>query len=143
MGNLAVEQQTEPIGMGQCRAFAGGFEFGKGLGHAGQPELGELIEYRLDQQFLSPNQLVVVAGSADVAVEDRRGVAGSLGCCVVIELVIEDRAHRAVGQGADLDGAHRRGFEAIGAKWPQQADDAEAGTEALFGMRLALQDQLA
>src|SRR5580700_9744436 len=40
-----TEQQTEPIGMGECGTFAGGFEFGKGLGHADQPELGELIEY--------------------------------------------------------------------------------------------------
>jgi hypothetical protein len=62
---------------------------------------------------------------------------------LAIELVVEDRAHRAVGRRADLDRSSGRRFEAIGAKRPQQADDAEAGTEALFGMRPALQDQLA
>ena len=62
---------------------------------------------------------------------------------LAIELVVEDRAHRAVGQRADLDGAHRRRFETIGAERPDQAHDAEAGAEALFGMRPALQDQLA
>ena len=50
MGNLAIDEQPEPIGMGKCRAFARGFEFGKGLGHAGKPELGELIEHRMGQQ---------------------------------------------------------------------------------------------
>jgi hypothetical protein len=34
MGDLAIDQQAEPIGMGERRAFAGGFEFGEGLGHA-------------------------------------------------------------------------------------------------------------
>jgi hypothetical protein len=34
---------------GRYRLKPIGFEFGKGLGHAGQPELGELIEYRADQ----------------------------------------------------------------------------------------------
>jgi hypothetical protein len=33
-----------------------------------------------------------------------------------VELVIEDRAHRAVGQGANLDGSGRCGFEASGAE---------------------------
>jgi hypothetical protein len=62
---------------------------------------------------------------------------------VAIELVVEDRTHRAVGQRPDLDGPCRRGFEAMGAERALQADDAEAGAEALFGMRRALQDQLA
>src|SRR5258708_5181370 len=50
MGDLAIDQQTEPIGMSEGRAFTGGFEFSKGLGHAGKPELGELIEHRMGQQ---------------------------------------------------------------------------------------------
>jgi hypothetical protein len=38
MGHLAIDEQAEPIGVGQRRAIAGGFEFGEGLGHAGQRE---------------------------------------------------------------------------------------------------------
>src|SRR5207248_1890711 len=62
---------------------------------------------------------------------------------LAIELVVEDRTHRTVGQGADLDCPRGGGFEAIGAEWPHQPHDAEAGPEALFGMRPVLQDQLA
>jgi len=62
---------------------------------------------------------------------------------LAIELVIEDGAHRAVGQGADLDRPRGGGFETIGAERPHQPDDAEAGAEALFEMGPALQDQLA
>ena len=50
VGDLAIDEQAEPVGMGQGRAFTGGFEFGEGLGHAGKPELGELIEHRMGQQ---------------------------------------------------------------------------------------------
>ena len=50
MGNLAIDQQAEPVGMGKSRPFAGGVEFGESLGHAGKPELGELIKYRMGQQ---------------------------------------------------------------------------------------------
>ena len=54
MGHLAIDEQAEPVGMGQGRAFAGGFEFGEGLGHAGKPELGELVEHRMGQHIHSP-----------------------------------------------------------------------------------------
>jgi hypothetical protein len=37
VGHLAIEERAEPVGMGQGRAFTGGFEFGEGLGHAGKP----------------------------------------------------------------------------------------------------------
>ena len=43
MGHLAIDQQAEPVGMGQGCSFPRGFQFGEGLGHAGEPELGELI----------------------------------------------------------------------------------------------------
>ena len=62
---------------------------------------------------------------------------------LAIELVVEDRAHRAVGQGADLDRARCRRFDTLGAERAHQAHDAEAGAEALLGVRPALQDQLA
>jgi len=85
---------------------------------------------------------MVVARLADVGVEQRDLVDGRWRRTSV-ELVIEDRAHRAVGQGADLDGSGRCGFEASGAGRPNQADDAKTGAEALFRMRPALQDQIA
>src|SRR5215831_9003815 len=85
---------------------------------------------------------MVVARPADVGVKQWEVVDRRLRRRAV-ELVIEDRAHRAVGQGADLDGSGRCGFEASGAERPNQADDAETGAEALFGMRSALQDQIA
>src|SRR5438874_8332767 len=43
----------------------------------------------------------------------------------------------------DLDRPRGGGFEAIGAEWPHQPHDAEAGSEALLGVGPALQDQLA
>src|SRR6516162_9825464 len=94
----------------------------------------------MGEQLGSP--LMVVARLADVGVEQRDLVDGRWRRTSV-ELVIEDRAHRAIGQGADLDGSGRGGFEASGAKRPHQADDAQTGAEALFGMRPTLQDQIA
>ena len=87
--------------------------------------------------------LVVVARPADVGVKDRNCVGAGRISGLAVELVVEDRAHRAVGQGADLDGAHRCCFETFGAERPDQAHDAQAGAEALFRVRPALQDQLA
>src|SRR3954465_1741806 len=86
---------------------------------------------------------MVVAGSANVGVEDRDGIGWRSVRGLAIELFVEDRAHRAVGQRTDLDGARGRRFETIGAERPHQAHDAQTGTEALLGMRPALQDQLA
>src|SRR5205823_7124297 len=86
---------------------------------------------------------VIVARSADIGMEQRHAVGRWRLRGLVIELVVEDRAHRAVGQGADLDGPRGGGFEAIGAEWPHQPHDAEAGSEALLGVGPALQDQLA
>ena len=34
MSDLAINEQAEPVGMGQRRAVTGGFEFGEGLRHA-------------------------------------------------------------------------------------------------------------
>src|ERR1700738_2181012 len=86
---------------------------------------------------------VVVARSADIGVEDRHAIDGRPLRSLAIELVVEDGAHRTVGQGADLDCPRGGGFEAIGAERPHQPHDAEASAEALFGMGPALQDQLA
>ena len=50
MGDLTIDQQAEPIGMGKGRHLAGGFEFGERLGHAGKPELVQLIKHWVGQQ---------------------------------------------------------------------------------------------
>src|ERR1700726_4846502 len=84
-----------------------------------------------------------VGGTGDVGVEDRDGIGWRPVRGLAIELVVEDRAHRAVGQRADLDGARGRRFETLGAERPHQANDTETGAEALFGVGPALQDQLA
>ena len=86
---------------------------------------------------------MVVAGAADIRVEHRGGIGWRRVRGLTIELVVEDRAHRAVGQGADLKGAGCCRFDTFGAERAHQAHDAEAGAETLFGMRAALQDQLA
>ncbi len=86
---------------------------------------------------------MVVAGTADVGVEHRNSVGARPLWGLAIELVVEYRTHRAVGQRADLDGVYRRRFETIGAEWPEQTNDTQAGAEALFRVRPALQDQLA
>ena len=75
--------------------------------------------------------------------EDRDGLGRLRLGGLAIELVVEDRANRAIGQRADLDGARCRRFETHGTVRPHQADDAETGAEALLGVRPALQDQLA
>jgi hypothetical protein len=50
MRNLAIEQQAQPVGMAERGRVTGGFQFGKGLRHAGKTELVELIEHRMGQQ---------------------------------------------------------------------------------------------
>jgi hypothetical protein len=39
VGELAIEQEAEPVGMGERGGFVGGLEFGKGLSHAGEAKL--------------------------------------------------------------------------------------------------------
>jgi hypothetical protein len=72
--------------MGKGCAFAGGFEFGEGLGHAGKPELGELIKHWMGQHC--PFSSMVVAGSADVGVEERHAIGGPRLRGLAIELVV-------------------------------------------------------
>jgi len=75
--------------------------------------------------------------------EDRHAVRGLLACGVSIELVVEDGTDRAVGQRADLDGARSGGLQPCDTERPRQTQDAEAGSEALLGMRPPLQDEFA
>jgi hypothetical protein len=39
MGELAIDQQPEPVGMSERSGFVGSFELGKGLGHAREAQL--------------------------------------------------------------------------------------------------------
>src|SRR5215472_9328516 len=73
--------------------------------------------------------------------EDRRAVR-RLVRGLPIELVVEDGTHRSVGERTDLDGARGGGFQTCNTERSRQAQDAEARSEALLGMRSALQDQL-
>ena len=62
MGELAIEQEAEPVGMAECGGLTGGFEFGKSLSHTRKPELAQLVKRRMGQQ---DHLLMVVARSAD------------------------------------------------------------------------------
>ena len=61
---------------------------------------------------------MVVARPTDVGVEDRRSVRGALARRTPIELVVEDGFDRAVGPGADIDGALGGGLQTLGAMEP-------------------------
>ena len=74
--------------------------------------------------------------------EDRRAVRG-LVRGVPIELVVEDGTDRSIGERADLDGARSGGLHTCDTERSRQAQDAKAGSEALFGVRPVLQDELA
>ena len=74
--------------------------------------------------------------------KDRRAVRWPLMFGVPIELMFEDGTDRSVGEGADLDGARGGIFETCDAKSSHQPEDATTRSEALFGMRSLLQDQL-
>ena len=54
MCGLALEEQSQPLGMAERGGVAGGFEFAKGLRHAEKSELVQLVERRVGQQRRSP-----------------------------------------------------------------------------------------
>ena len=74
---------------------------------------------------------------------DNRRAVRRLMSSLPIELVVEDGADRAVGERADLDGARGSGFQPSDAERSHQTQDAEAGSEALLGVRPPLQDEIA
>ncbi len=80
-------------------------------------------------------------GATDVRVGDRRPLRGRFGPSAM-QVVLEDRLHRAVGQPADLAGAQAGGLERIAAVGPGEPENAEAGPEALLGMWLRSQDDI-
>src|SRR5258708_39855076 len=68
---------------------------------------------------------------------------GCLGCArqrLAIEAVLEDRADRSVGPGADLQPASARRLEPVDAVLAAKAENAEAGAEAPLGMGPGGQD---
>src|SRR5512134_3360633 len=77
---------------------------------------------------------VVVAGAADIGVVDgfacRRARRRRL-----IETLVEDGAHRAVGPRADFQRTAAGGVDPFPAKALGEADDAQTGAKALLGMR--------
>jgi len=58
MGELAIEQQAEPVAMAEIGSFAGGLEFGKSLSQTRKPELARLSSVGWVRTFTSS---VVVA----------------------------------------------------------------------------------
>lgn len=52
-----------------------------------------------------------------------------------VEMVVEDRADGAISPCTDLQRPAAGGVDALAAEALGEPDDAEAGTEALFGMR--------
>lgn len=75
--------------------------------------------------------------------EDRSRVRGALWRGLPIELVVEDGFDRAIGLGADRDGAFGRGLDALDPIRAGKTDDAETGAIALLGMGPRLQNLLA
>ena len=61
---------------------------------------------------------------------------------LAIEAFVENRADGTVGSGADLEATAAGGFEPFCAVLASQAQNAEAGAEALLGMGPAAQDDL-
>ena len=75
--------------------------------------------------------------------QDRRSVRGALARGTPVKVVVQDGFDRAVGAGADVDGAFGGGVQALGAMGTGEPDDAQTGAKALLGMRSRLKDQFA
>ena len=85
---------------------------------------------------------MVVAAATDVAVLNGRLVRHGLRAIGPVEVVAQDRGDRAVATGANIDAALAGRLDAFGALGAHQSQDAEAGAETLFGVRLGMQDLL-
>jgi hypothetical protein len=75
--------------------------------------------------------------------DDRRAVRGRLLCSLPIEVFVEDGSDGSVAEAVDVDGEGRSCLEPFTAERALKAQDADAGPEALFWMRLSLQDEVA
>src|SRR5271154_3119573 len=86
---------------------------------------------------------MIVARPADVGMADRGRVRGALRRGPPIEPGIEDGFARAIGPGADLDGALGSGLDPRRAERADEPHDAETGAIALLGMGPSLEDLFA
>src|ERR1700729_3025709 len=85
---------------------------------------------------------MVVAAATDVAVLNGRLVRHWLRAVGPVEVVAQDRRDRTVATGANVDAALAGRLDAFGTPGTHQSQDAETGPEALFGVRLGMQDLL-
>src|SRR5438445_12259110 len=83
---------------------------------------------------------MVIAGAADVLVDQERRLRG--GGRGMLSAVLQDRGDRAVGAGTEHQRTGAGGIDPFGAIALEQAQDADAGAEALFGIRPRPQNQL-
>src|SRR3546814_16374939 len=81
--------------------------------------------------------------AADVGVPDGIGVGGGVRQERLVEAVLQDRGDRSVAGGADRQAAPAGGLDAHRAAGAGQRQDAEAGPEALLGLRLGAHDRRA
>lgn len=80
---------------------------------------------------------------APMTLGDRPIVARRSGCGCLIEPVVEDRPCRSIGACIDIERTAAGRFDPFTAEALHQAHDAQAGPEALSGMRAIGQDVLA
>src|SRR5205823_2579864 len=139
LGDLSVEQQAEPFGMGEIGALWIGLRLGKSPRHSGKSELVHLVKGGVDQQGNISS--MVIAGAADVGMVGQQLALACRLRRLSIEPVFEDRLDRAVGTGADIQTAIAGRLQPLGAVLARQPQDAEASAVALFRMWPALQDQ--
>ena len=138
LGDLAVEQEGEPVAMGELVGLGLAVHLGKRVGHALKAELLELVEGRVMEHDGSSME---VFRAADVGMIDRRAVRGPLRR-PAIEVVPEDGGDRGVGSGADLEGPLTGGLEPFVAMAPGQAQNADGRAEPLFGMGARAHDDV-
>ena len=138
LGDLAVKQQGEPVAMGELVGLGLAVHLGKRVGHALKAELLELVEGRVMEHDGSSME---VSRAADIGMIDRRSVRGP-SRRAAIEVVLENGGERGVRLGADLQGPFAGGLQPFAAMGLGQAKDADAGAEALFGMRFGTQNDV-
>src|SRR3978361_474923 len=85
---------------------------------------------------------MVVTGATNVVVEQAGLISLPLGSRLAFLLVLQDRCDRAVGTGAECQRPGAGGVQPFGAVAFAQAENADAGTEPLFGMRARTQHDL-
>ena len=142
MGDLAIEQADRANRHGSGWRLRRRLRFRRRPGPCRPARAGRVGRVSDGSAIPISQSVMVVAGSADVGVEDRHSVS---------RLALVRRGDRACGRGSSAPSrrsACRSRWRALPplrddrAERPHQAHDAEAGAEALFGMRPALQDQL-